>query len=333
MTDEKRPPNSTGRKFYAAENGTVSQPSPMDKLPEGPISAVTFSEALGSRSIDSFRDFRLEALKQKKLYEEEIIKLTSEHDAIVKSILSKLEDDRKEFSRREALMEQRMSDQTRRIEKQDRDIDMRRDEMLALQHSNEMRRKELDARLSDFEAERIRYTEESQNRLKTISTEYVSSIVLELNTDERKNYKISFWWSIAGGGALAFGFIIMSIVSLASIFQSNSDMSWPLLSFYAFKGAILLGIVGFLARYAFLQSGNYMSESLRTADRIHAIKFGQFFVKTYGAAADWTQVKEAFSNWNGEERGSWSKDIELQGLDLKLGDMLDKIAVLVKPKD
>lgn len=132
---------------------------------------------------------------------------------------------------------------------------------------------------------------------------------------------------------MTIGLVILSVISIVSMYQSNVDMSWPLLSFYALKGAIIFGLVAFLSRYAFLQSGNYMAESLRTTDRIHAIKFGQFFVKTYGAAADWPQVKEAFSNWNGEQKGNWSKDIEMQGFDLKLGDLFEKISALVKSKD
>lgn len=41
-----------------------------------------------------------------------------------------------------------------------------------------------------------------------------------------------------------------------------------------------------------------MRESLKNADRMHAINFGNFYVQSYGAAAEWTQVKEAFENWN-----------------------------------
>ncbi|GBQ65769.1 hypothetical protein AA103196_1216 [Ameyamaea chiangmaiensis NBRC 103196] len=72
--------------------------------------------------------------------------------------------------------------------------------------------------------------------------------------------------------------------------------------FFSFKGLVVLTIVGFFTRYNFVHSGNYMQESLKIADRIHAIKFGQFYIETYGATATWEEVKEVFSSWNGEEK-------------------------------
>jgi len=41
-----------------------------------------------------------------------------------------------------------------------------------------------------------------------------------------------------------------------------------------------------------------MSEALKSADRIHAISFGKFYLKVYGARATWPEVREAFQHWN-----------------------------------
>jgi len=41
-----------------------------------------------------------------------------------------------------------------------------------------------------------------------------------------------------------------------------------------------------------------MQEALKNADRRHAINFGKFYLESYGAAAEWSQVKEAFEHWN-----------------------------------
>jgi hypothetical protein len=41
-----------------------------------------------------------------------------------------------------------------------------------------------------------------------------------------------------------------------------------------------------------------MREALKNADRRHAINFGKFYLESYGAAAEWSQVKEAFEHWN-----------------------------------
>lgn len=53
-----------------------------------------------------------------------------------------------------------------------------------------------------------------------------------------------------------------------------------------------------LAKYAFLLGNSYMQEALKNADRRHAINFGKFYLESYGAAAEWSQVKEAFEHWN-----------------------------------
>lgn len=41
-----------------------------------------------------------------------------------------------------------------------------------------------------------------------------------------------------------------------------------------------------------------MVESLRNSDRIHAISFGEFYLKAYQEKADWKEIKEAFQHWN-----------------------------------
>jgi hypothetical protein len=50
-----------------------------------------------------------------------------------------------------------------------------------------------------------------------------------------------------------------------------------------------------------------MREALKNADRRHAINFGKFYLESYGAAADWTQIKEAFEHWNIAGENAFSK--------------------------
>lgn len=64
------------------------------------------------------------------------------------------------------------------------------------------------------------------------------------------------------------------------------------------KGIIAVALLVGLAKYSFLFSSSYMQEALKNADRRHAINFGKFYLESYGAAADWAQVKEAFEHWN-----------------------------------
>ncbi len=68
------------------------------------------------------------------------------------------------------------------------------------------------------------------------------------------------------------------------------------------KGAIFVGVAGVLARYSFVLSGRYLDESLAVSDVIHGVSFGQLYVQSYGAAAGWDQVKDAFSRWHDRPR-------------------------------
>jgi hypothetical protein len=56
-----------------------------------------------------------------------------------------------------------------------------------------------------------------------------------------------------------------------------------------------------------LFSNSYVKEALKNADRRHAINYGKFYLESYGAAADWSQIKEAFEHWNIDGSNATSK--------------------------
>jgi hypothetical protein len=74
-----------------------------------------------------------------------------------------------------------------------------------------------------------------------------------------------------------------------------------------------------------------MVESLRNADRIHAISFGQFYLKAFGEHAEWAEIKEAFQHWNIDKGSSFmqqeAKDINPEILKTAL-----EIAKSMSPK-
>lgn len=165
---------------------------------------------------------------------------------------------------------------------------------------------ELEQEKINLENERVRLAESNQESLRANSASFVDATVKELSKKESSLSLISFCWSAIGGAVLVACVLLLSFVSYEAVKSITPSMSWSLLSFYALKGSILIAIVGVTSRYSFILSSNYMKEALRTSDRIHAIKFGQLYVETYGAAADWDQVKEAFSDWNGATDSQWN---------------------------
>lgn len=180
MSDDKKNDGSIDPKIKISKGSYLS---------DGSVGAVTLpSGAVLTRGNPVTAELiKREIFNQQKIHEKEIKSLTASFEAREKSIISRHDIERKDFARRESILEERMSDQSKRFERQEREIAIRRDELLMLERSNVERRKELDAEFLEFEAERVRYTEESQNRLKTISTEYVNTIVEQLDIREAKN--------------------------------------------------------------------------------------------------------------------------------------------------
>jgi hypothetical protein len=63
-------------------------------------------------------------------------------------------------------------------------------------------------------------------------------------------------------------------------------------------GFVILALMISISRFLFLIGKSFMVESLRNSDRIHAISFGEFYLKAFGDKADWNEIKEAFQHWN-----------------------------------
>ena len=128
--------------------------------------------------------------------------------------------------------------------------------------------------------------------------------------------------SLAGGLGF-FGYVTIS--NFASI---PNPVSWEFITFSVFKGLIVVALFVALAKYAFLFSNSYMRESLKNADRRHAINFGNFYLESYGGAAEWAQIKEAFEHWNIIGTNAFSKIDESQ-LDVtaleKVANTIEKI--------
>jgi len=53
-----------------------------------------------------------------------------------------------------------------------------------------------------------------------------------------------------------------------------------------------------IIKTSFAIAKSFMVESLRNSDRVHAIKFGEFYLKTFGSEVRWQELKDAFQHWN-----------------------------------
>lgn len=160
------------------------------------------------------------------------------------------------------------------------------------------RESQLQQSFIELQQEKDRYTEDSRKKIELTSKDYVSDALETLDKKETQFHLISKRWSAVGAGALMVGLGFFGFISLSSVISFPIPITWEFIVFSMVKGMIALALLAGLSKYSFLLSGSYMREALKNADRRHAINFGKFYLESYGAAAEWSQVKEAFEHWN-----------------------------------
>ena len=160
------------------------------------------------------------------------------------------------------------------------------------------RESKLQQALIDLDREKERYNEESRKKIERTSKDYVVDALDTLDKKEIQFHRISKIWSVIGAASLVASIGFFAYITLSTVISLPSPITWEFLAFSVFKGLIAVALLAGLAKYSFLFSSSYMQEALKNADRRHAINFGKFYLESYGAAAEWSQVKEAFEHWN-----------------------------------
>jgi hypothetical protein len=169
---------------------------------------------------------------------------------------------------------------------------------------------ELSSLIVEAEREKERYREESRKAIESKSQKFVDSALQLLGRKEEKFHNIAKAWSLAGAISICsgIGFAIFSMLNSADLFHSANNSSLGFYLYTLFRGLIVVGLFGALARYSFVLSSSFMHESLKSGERLHAIKFGEFYLDAYGADAEWSQLKEAFEHWNISGQSAFSKN-------------------------
>ena len=235
---------------------------------------------------------------------------------------------RKEQNEREKFLNKELKERDQIIEAREKELyerQKRMEEKYQARHSetektklkleSELAKKEaeLNSLLQEVEKEKERYTEESRKSIESKSKKFVDAALLSLENKENGFHKISKTWSAIGAFSIILGisFAIFTMFYGADVFHQTGNKSISYYLYNLFRGLIVVGLFGFLSRYAFVFSNAYMHESLKSGERLHAIKFGEFYLDAYGADADWGQIKEAFEHWNISNKSAFSKSDKL----------------------
>lgn len=255
-----------------------------------------------------------EFLRFKNMLTERERELESAHAKLREEQLLREKELQQEFAAREALFAEREKKLLERQREFERQLMHRQAESESLRHhlAEEVATREakLQQALIELQQEKERYNEESRKRIEQTSKGYVSEALDVLDRKERQYHRLSKVWAGVGAVSLIAGIVFFGFVTYASVITMPPSISWEFITFSIFKGLIAIALVAGLARYSFLFSNSYMREALKNADRTHAINFGKFYLQSYGAAADWSQVKEAFANWNTTGSNAFSPNAE-----------------------
>ena len=83
---------------------------------------------------------------------------------------------------------------------------------------------------------------------------------------------------------------------------------------FGISGLTILSLLIAVARFAFVLGKSFMVEAIRNMDRIHAIDFGDFYLKLFEEQFEWTELKEILQNWNIDKGSAFisqdAKDID-----------------------
>ncbi|MFP5426593.1 MAG: hypothetical protein ACLGJA_12160 [Gammaproteobacteria bacterium] len=202
--------------------------------------------------------------------------------------------------KRNSSLSQHEQSLARRQKEADRELLEQRAELAKNQNELMRQRQEMHELKLSLEQERQRLTEQSQKALQDNSKKFVGAALNLLSAKEKLFHWISGAWAVAGAFSLLMGVVIAvwTMFSSSSTYHQSAGSGLAYYFFHLFRGLVVVGLCGVLSRYAFIFSKSYMHESLKIGERAHAIRFGEFYLDTYGANAHWSEVKEAFAHWN-----------------------------------
>jgi hypothetical protein len=153
---------------------------------------------------------------------------------------------------------------------------------------------------------------EIQERIERKAADYIEEALKSLGTRERQFRRIALMWYGAGFIALIGGIATTVILSRDAMLRlALPSNQWPTFAYLALKSIIIIGLLVATSKYSFTLGRSYMTESLKNADRVHAISFGKFYLGAFGERATWPEIKEAFQHWN------IAKDSAFSSLDSK----------------
>jgi len=141
-------------------------------------------------------------------------------------------------------------------------------------------------------------SKELKENLETSAPTYINETLKELEKREGYQRTVSIVWYILGFLSIILGVIIAVWLTTSGIVINNQKENWSLTIFYGIKSIFIIILLITASKYSFNLAKSYMSESLKIADRIHAISFGKFYLQIFKNNINPNEIKEIFRDWN-----------------------------------
>jgi hypothetical protein len=170
---------------------------------------------------------------------------------------------------------------------------------------------------------------EEQRRIESTAAEYVEEAIKSLREHEGRNRRIGSLWYYLGYFTLIVG-VLYGAYSITK-FSSSNDTYWIPFAYLSLKSIVIVGLLIASSKYAFTLGKSYMSEALKSADRVHAISLGKFYLQAFGDRANWEELKEVFQHWNIDKSSAFSS-LDTNNFDPKFLEAVLEVAKVVTSK-
>lgn len=165
---------------------------------------------------------------------------------------------------------------------------------------------------------------EAAEKIQSNAADYIRVAIESLAKLESRDRLLSYIWYFLGFISLVLG-IAFALRGL-SIAGQQAELQTEIFVLVFLKAIVVIGLLGACAKYAFSLGKSYSSESMKSSDRIHAIRFGEFYLRAFGDKTKWEELKEVFQHWNIDRNSSFSS-LDASQFDPKI---LDSLMELIK---
>jgi hypothetical protein len=159
----------------------------------------------------------------------------------------------------------------------------------------------IDESINSFLGKKLASDEKAQEikeKIEYTAPTYILQTINELTNREGYQKHIAFFWYLLGFLAIIGGVVISVWFANSGLTAFEGKENWSLAVFYTLKSLFIIILLIAASKYCFSLAKSYMSESLKIADRIHAISFGKFYLQVFNKQIDPGEIKEIFRDWN-----------------------------------